>query len=387
MSGKVPELNPAGLRVVLVLQGGGALGAYQAGVFQAMHEHGLAPDWIVGTSIGAINAAILAGNPHETRLARLKEFWEGIAHRDSYDMRQLPDAQRRSNILLQTWDTLLRGVPGFFRPRLMSPFAAGMAVDPEQASFYSTDELGETLNRLIDFDYLNGPGGIRLTINALKVTCGSLRSFDNRQLNINADHVRASGALPPGFPPVRIDGDLYWDGGLYSNTPLETVLDDNEHVDTLCFMVDLWNADGEEPTTLDEVQTRQKDVTFASRSKRHLDDYVATHNLQQKLRELYLQLPEQARTQKGAEDLAQLGVGSTLHVVRLAYAGRDWNMAAKDINFSKGSIEWRWDQGYQDALRALKAAGWLSFVTEDTPLVVHELPPARSNVHDQERAA
>jgi NTE family protein len=387
MSGKVPELNPAGLRVVLVLQGGGALGAYQAGVFQAMHEHGLAPDWVVGTSIGAINAAILAGNPHETRLARLKEFWEGIAHHDNYDMRQLPDAQRRSNILLQTWDTLLRGVPGFFRPRLMSPFAAGMAVDPEQASFYSTDELGDTLNRLIDFDYLNGPGGIRLTINALKVTCGSLRSFDNRQLNINADHVRASGALPPGFPPVRIDGDLYWDGGLYSNTPLETVLDDNEHVDTLCFMVDLWNADGEEPTTLDEVQTRQKDVTFASRSKRHLDDYVATHNLQQKLRELYLQLPEQARTQKGAEDLAQLGVGSTLHVVRLAYAGRDWNMAAKDINFSKGSIEWRWDQGYQDALRALNAAGWLSFVTEDTPLVVHELPPARRNVHDQERAA
>ncbi|CAN7388131.1 patatin-like phospholipase family protein [Duganella sp. LjRoot269] len=387
MSGKVPELNPAGLRVVLVLQGGGALGAYQAGVFQAMHEHGLAPDWVVGTSIGAINAAILAGNPHETRLARLKQFWDGVAHRDSYDMRQVPDAQRRSNILLQTWDTVLRGVPGFFRPRLLSPFAAGIAVDPEQASFYSTAELGDTLNRLIDFNYLNGPDAIRLTVNALKVTCGSLRSFDNRQLTIHADHIRASGALPPGFPAVRIDGDLYWDGGLYSNTPLETVLDDSDHVDTLCFMVDLWSADGEEPTTLDEVQTRQKDVTFASRSKRHLDDYVATHKLQQKLRELYLQLPEQARTQKGAEDLAQLGVGSTLHVVRLAYAGRDWNMAAKDINFSKGSIEWRWDQGYQDALRALKAAGWLSFVTEDTPLVVHELPPARSNVHDQERAA
>jgi NTE family protein len=387
MSGKVPDLNPAGLRVVLVLQGGGALGAYQAGVFQAMHEHGLAPDWIVGTSIGAINAAILAGNPQETRLARLKEFWDGISHRDSYDMRQVPDAQRRSNILLQTWDTLLRGVPGFFRPRLMSPFAAGLPVDPEQASFYSTDELGDTLNRLIDFDYLNAPGGTRLTINALKVTCGSLRSFDNRQLTINADHVRASGALPPGFPPVRIDGDLFWDGGLYSNTPLETVLDDSEHVDTLCFMVDLWNADGEEPTTLDEVTTRQKDVTFASRSKRHLDDYVATHKLQQKLRELYSALPERAKTPQGAEDLAQLGVGSTLHVVRLAYAGRDWNMAAKDINFSRGSIEWRWDQGYQDALRALKAAGWLSFVTEDTPLVVHELPPARQREHDQERAA
>ncbi|GJI92366.1 patatin-like phospholipase family protein [Duganella hordei] len=387
MSGKVPELNPAGLRVVLVLQGGGALGAYQAGVFQAMHEHGLAPDWVVGTSIGAINAAILAGNPHETRLARLKEFWDGVAHRDSYDMRQVPDAQRRSNILLQTWDTVLRGVPGFFRPRLLSPFAAGIAVDPEQASFYSTAELGDTLNRLIDFNYLNGPDAIRLTVNALKVTCGSLRSFDNRQLTIHADHIRASGALPPGFPAVRIDGDLYWDGGLYSNTPLETVLDDSDHVDTLCFMVDLWSADGEEPTTLDEVQTRQKDVTFASRSKRHLDDYVATHKLQQKLRELYTALPEQAKTERGEQDLAELGVGSTLHVVRLAYAGRDWNMAAKDINFSKGSIEWRWDQGYQDALRALNAAGWLSFVTEDTPLVVHELPPARSDMRDQERAA
>ncbi|OEZ54327.1 patatin-like phospholipase family protein [Duganella sp. HH105] len=386
MSSPKPELNPERLRVVLVLQGGGALGAYQAGVFQAMHEHGLAPDWIVGTSIGAINAAILAGNPHETRLQRLRQFWDGIAHRDSYDMRQVPDQQRRSNVLLQTWDTLLRGVPGFFKPRFMSLFPTGTAVDPEQASFYDTSELGDTLNRLIDFDYLNQPGGMRLTVNALKVACGSLRSFDNREQALNADHIRASGALPPGFPPVRIDGELYWDGGLYSNTPLETVLDDNEHVDTLCFMVDLWSADGPEPTTLDEVQTRQKDVTFASRSKRHLDDYVATHKLQQKLRELYQALPERAKTVEGAQDLAELGCGTTLHVVRLAYAGRDWNMAAKDINFSKGSIEWRWEQGYQDALRAIEAAGWLSFVTEDTPLVVHELPPLR-RPHDQERAA
>lgn len=369
------QLNPAGLRIVLVLQGGGALGAYQGGVFQALHENGLAPDWIVGTSIGAINAAILAGNPHETRLARLRQFWEGISHRDSYDMRRVPDAQRRSNILMQTWDTLLRGVPGFFKPRLFNPFAAGMVVAPEQASFYDTTELGETLEALVDFDYLNTDGGIRLTVNALKVTCGTLRSFDNRDLDINADHIRASGALPPGFPPVRIDGDLYWDGGLYSNTPLETVLDDGAACDTLCFMVDMWSADGQEPTTLEEVQTRQKDVTFASRSKRHLDDYVARHKLQQKLRGLYAVLPEQARSEQGAQDLAELGCGSTLHVVRLEYGGLDWNMAAKDINFSKGSTEWRWDQGYQDGLRAVKAAGWLSFVTEDTPLVVHELPP------------
>jgi NTE family protein len=369
------KLNPAGLRVVLVLQGGGALGAYQAGVFHALHEHGLAPDWVVGTSIGAINAALIAGNRPEDRLVRLKQFWEKISHPDPTDMTRVSDEQRRSNIWLQTMDTLLRGVSGFFKPRVFSLFPAGMAVPPEQASFYDTSELGQTLKELVDFDYLNTPGGVRLTVNALKVTCGSLTSFDNTERDICADHVRASGALPPGFPAVRIDGDLYWDGGLYSNTPLETVLDDSAGVDTLCFMVDLWAADGPEPTTLDEIATRQKDVTFASRSQRHIEDYVTTHRMQQKLRELYRALPESAKTADSARELAALGGDSTLHIVRLPYAGRDWHMASKDINFSRGSIEWRWDQGYNDALRAIEAAGWLSFVTEDTPLVVHELPP------------
>jgi NTE family protein len=373
----VHALNPSGLRVVLVLQGGGALGAYQAGVFQALHEHQLAPDWIVGTSIGAINAAILAGNEPDRRVARLHEFWDRVSHADSIDLRALSDPQRRGAIQLQTWDTLLRGVPGFFTPRLFNPFAAGVAVAPEQASFYDTTPLRDTLNQLIDFDYLNAPGGTRLTVNALKVDSGTLRRFDNRELTMTADHIRASGALPPGFPPVRIDGDLYWDGGLYSNTPLETVLDDPDKVDTLCFMVDLWSADGEEPGTLDEVQTRQKDVTFASRSQRHIEDYVASHQMRQKLRALYLALPESARSADSARELAALGCDSTLHIVRVPYAGRDWHMASKDINFSRGSTEWRWNQGYQDGLRAIQAAGWLSFYSEDTPLVVHELPPLR----------
>jgi len=370
----VNKLNPAGLRVVLVLQGGGALGAYQAGVYHALHEHGLEPDWIVGTSIGAINAALLAGNKQPDRLARLRQFWDRVGHRDPYDMARVTDQQRRSNIWLQTMDTLLRGVPGFFKPRSLSLFPLGLAVDAEQASFYDTDELKATLKELVDFDYLNEPGGMRLTVNALKVACGSLVSFDSQDGDLCADHIRASGALPPGFPAVRIDGHLYWDGGLYSNTPLETVLEDKSQADTLCFMVDLWSADGPEPTTLDEVQTRQKDVTFASRSKRHLDDYVSTRKMQHKLRELYAALPDRAKSEQGARELEALGCGTTLHVVRLPYAGRDWHMAAKDINFSASSIAWRWDQGYRDALRALGAAGWLEFVTEDTPLVVHELP-------------
>ena len=372
------KLNPQGLRIVLVLQGGGALGAYQAGVYQALHEHDLAPDWIVGTSIGAINAALLAGNPEAQRMERLRQFWDRISHQDGIDPAKITDAQRRSNIWLSTLDIVMRGVPGFFAPRWFSPFSAGLAVQPEVASFYDTAALANTLGDLIDFDYLNAPGGTRLTVNAMQVKTGELAGFDNTRHILNVDHVRASGAMPPGFPPVRIDGELYWDGGLYSNTPLETVLDDLPHVDTLCFMVDLWSAEGPEPTTLDEVQTRAKDVTFASRSKRHIEDYLRTHDLQHKLRELYVALPEHAKSPEGVKELAALGCDSTMHIVRLPYAGRDWHMASKDINFTKGSIAWRWDQGYRDAMRAIEHAGWLAEVPEETGLVVHELPPISS---------
>lgn len=380
MAPTINPLNPAGLRIVLVLQGGGALGAYQAGVYQALHEHDLVPDWVVGTSIGAINAALLAGNSKATRLQRLQQFWGRIAHPDSVDMTRVSDTQRRSNIWLATLDTVLRGVPGFFKPRLFSLFSLGMRVPPEEASYYDTSELSQTLHELVDFDYLNAPGGMRLTVNALRLKCGSLTRFDTSEQAIGAEHICASGALPPGFPAVRVDGDLYWDGGLYSNTPLETVLDDVPHVDTLVFMVDLWSAEGPEPTTLDEVLTRQKDVTFASRSKRHIADYLETHKLHNKLRTLYAALPEREKSPEEAAELAALGVATTMHIVRLPYAGRDWHMAAKDINFSKGSIDWRWEQGYQDALRALKKAGWLVTVAEDAGLIVHELGPYEKTV-------
>jgi NTE family protein len=368
-------LNPHQLRIVLVLQGGGALGAYQAGVYQALHEHDLAPDWVVGTSIGAINAALIAGNEQAKRLSRVKAFWDRVAHPDHIDMASISDEQRRAHILASTADTVMRGVPGFFTPRLFSGFPFGMNVDPEQASFYDTTALRSTLEELVDFDYLNAPGGMRLTVNAVNVRSGELAHFDSSSGALTAEHVRASGSLPPAFAPVRIDGELYWDGGLYSNTPLESVLAALPQGDTLCFMVDLWSAVGPEPTTLDEVQTRQKDVTFASRSQRHIADYQATHALQHKLRELHARLPAGARSAADEAALAALGCDSTLHIVRLPYSGRDWHMAAKDVNFSRGSIEWRWDQGYRDALRALGHAGWLQGVAEDTAVVVHELPP------------
>lgn len=360
-------------RIVLVLQGGGALGAYQAGVYEALQEHDLSPDWIVGTSIGAINAAIIAGNHRSRRIERLREFWNTVSYEDLVDMNKIPDSARKFNTWLTTVNATTQGVPGFFTPRFPNPFATGLPVTPEMASFYDTSPLVDTLRRLVDFDYMNTPGGVRLTVNAMKVTTGQLVNFDSVAHNLGIDHIMASGALPPGFPPVRIDGELYWDGGLFSNTPLETVLEDEPRCDTLCFMVDLWSARGPEPTTFDEVQTREKDVTFASRSKLHIDDYLRMHELRRVVRTMYESLPPELRTADIHKALAAVGADTTMHIVRLAYAGRDWHMASKDINFSKGSIEWRWQQGYRDAKRAVENAAWMQRVPVETGVVVHEL--------------
>jgi len=349
------------------------LGAYQAGVYQAMHEHELTPDWIVGTSIGAINAAIIAGNPRDIRLERLKTFWNTVSSQDLVDMAKVPDTTRQFSTWLSTVRTMWKGVPGFFTPRVPNLFAVGMPVPSEAASFYDTSSLAVTLGKLVDFEYLNAPGGIRLTVNAMKVIDGKLASFDSRLHGLNVNHIMASGALPPGFPPIRIDGDLYWDGGLYSNTPLETVLDDEPRNDTLCFMVDLWNGEGPEPHTLDQVQTRQKDVTYASRSQRHIENYLRMHNLRRIVRALHEKMPPELHDEAELRDFASVGCDTTMHIVRLAYAGRDWNMASKDINFSKGSTEWRWDQGYRDAMRAIERDAWSIAVPDHSGVIVHEL--------------
>ncbi|MGZ5884097.1 MAG: DUF3734 domain-containing protein, partial [Burkholderiaceae bacterium] len=338
------------------------------------HENDLAPNWVVGTSIGAINAALIAGNPPETRIARLREFWERISHKDIVDMERVSDEARHSNTLLATIDATVRGVPGFYSPRMFSLFPFGLTVPSETASFYDTKPLSQTLSELIDLEYLNADGGIRLTVNAVQVTTGQLVCFDSEKRKLGIEHVMASGALPPGFPPVRIDGELYWDGGLYSNTPLETVLSDSPQVDTLCFMVDLWNATGPEPTSLEHVQTRQKDVMFASRSQRHIEAYLHTHEMQHTIRKLYDRIPDKEKTSLDKKRLAGLGCDTTIHIVRLPYGGQDWHMASKDINFSKGSIEWRWEQGYNDATRAIQQAGWLADIENHSGIIVHELP-------------
>lgn len=365
-------------RVVLVLQGGGALGAYQAGVYHAMHENGLTPDWVVGTSIGAINAAIIAGNERDMRLSRLKEFWELVGHDDMLDLSKITDTARQINTTWTTTDVAIRGVPGFFSPRSPNPFLLGWPVQPEQASFYDASPLADTLRRLVNFDYLNAPGGIRLTVSAMKVICGSLVNFDSKERTLGVEHIMASGALPPGFAPVRVDGDLYWDGGLYSNTPLEVVLDHESKTDIdvnmLCVLVDLWSANGAEPRTMNQIENRQKDVTYASRSERHIDNYKRMYRLRRAAQALYDKLPPELRNKSDLKEFKGLVDEGTIHILRLRYGGHDWNMASKDINFSRGSIEWRWEQGYEDAMRFAERvkANHEIFGSSDAGLVVHE---------------
>lgn len=367
-------------RVALVLQGGGALGAYQAGVVEALSEHGLMPDWVVGTSVGAVNAAIVVGNEPAQRVRRLREFWTSVTHGDFFDLRRVPDPLRRFNTWLSTLDAAIRGVPGFFAPRFFSPFFAGLPVPPEQASFYDTSQLAATLARLVDFDRLGRPDSVRLTVNAMCATTGEFVSFDSSRQRIGVEHVMASSALPPGFPPVRIDDNLFWDGGLYSNTPLQVVLDDEPRQNTLCFMVDLWHTEGPEPRTFDEIQTRQKDILYASRSQRHIEDYGRLHALRNALHAMHSKLPPRLRDEPAMRKLAASGCHTTMHIVRLRYAGQDWRMASKDINFSSGSIDWRWSQGYADAMRALEKAPWRKPQPPDVGVVVHAAEP--TTVHD-----
>jgi len=360
-------------RIVLALQGGGALGAYQAGVYQALHEHELTPDWVIGTSIGAINAAIIAGNDISNRLLRLQEFWDGVAHHDAVSGATTPDWVQRMNVWHATFDAITRGIPGFFSPRLFNPFILGLPVSPDKASIYDTAPLADTLKQLVDVDVMNASEAMRLTVSALQVTTAQLVNFDSAHQRLGIEHILASGAIPPGFPPIRIDGELYWDGGLYSNTPLEIVINDSPRVDTLCFMVDLWFAEGPEPETYDQVQSRQKEVMFASRSARHIEAYAETHNLRRQLHALYDKLSPALKDDPEIKQLASHGCGTTMHIVRLQYPGHDWRSSSKDINFSKGSIEWRWDKGYNDAKLALQQARWLQPVPDDKGIVVHEI--------------
>lgn len=365
--------KPPNRRIALVLQGGGALGAYQAGVYQALEEFELAPEWVAGTSIGAINGAIIAGNEPGERLPRLKEFWRTVSRPDLGGVNQASDFMRQVASFMSAMQTALTGQRGFFSPRIFPPLVGGPDGSAKQASFYDTSELRALLCRLVDFDCLNR-GAVRFSLGAVHVKSGQLRYFDNRFQAIAPEHVMASGALPPGFPAVEVDGELWWDGGIYSNTPLEVVLDDYPRYSTLCFMVDLFNPAGPEPRTIPEVETRHKNIMYATRSRQHIEAYAKIHNMRIAIGELYHMLPEEKRDDPEAKSLAGLGCRTTMEIVHLGYADRDWELATKDVDFSKTAVEDRWAKGYRDALRAIDRAPWLGPVPPHVGVVVHEMP-------------
>ncbi len=359
--------RPSG-QMVLVLQGGGALGAYHGGVYEAMHEAGLEPDWVIGTSIGAINGALIAANAPGMRLARLHEFWRRAEQIPPLDGQALwPQVGNALGHLF----TLARGVPSFFVPRLPHPGGLTAPVGADLASYYSTAPLRETLGELLDFAALGQP--VRLTIGAVRVTKGEMRYFDSRRMTLALEHVMASGALPPAFAAVRIDGDAYWDGGVYSNTPVEVVFDDQPRRDSLIFAANVWQPTGHEPQSIWQVLGRQKDIQYASRADSHIAKEKQIHHLRRVIRELERHLPEQERQSEACRSLGAWGCQTTMHIVRLlapALASEDY---WKDIDFSRASIEARWQAGLSDTRRMIERAPWLDPVDPMQGVVVHEL--------------
>lgn len=366
-------IRPGTERIALVLQGGGALGAYQVGVYQALEERGFAPNWVGGTSIGAINGALIAGNRPGQRLANLQRFWDTVARDDMFDLSYASAALRQSHSYWSTMAALLTGQPRFFVPHPFLPFGVGDAGSAEMSSFYDTRPLRDLLLELIDFDYLNS-GAIHFSLGAVHVTSGQLRYFDNQFQPIGVEHIMASSALPPGFPAVRIDGELYWDGGICSNTPLTMVLDDYPRVNTLCFMVDLWSARGAEPRSISQAMNRHKEILYASRSEQNIDAYLSTHHLRRIILELYENLPAEKRREPAMRKLAEWGCHTTMDIVHLGNEAPEWELALKDADFSRTAVAERRALGYADAARVLELAAWMAPVDPLAGVVVHNLP-------------
>lgn len=346
--------------IALLLQGGGALGAYQGGVYQALAEADLHPNWVAGISIGAINSAIIAGNPPEHRVTRLRTFWEQITARWNWPWNRgalppsLVTGQAPRTALNQASATtaLLQGVPGLFTPRMPAPwlFPDGSI---EATSWYETDQLRTTLERLVDFDYLND-GRMRASFGAVNVRTSNFVYFDTETHVLGPDHILASGALPPGLPAIEIEGQRYWDGGLVSNTPLQWVLQYGPRQDTLAFQVDLWNARGEFPRNLAEAATRQKEIGYSSRTRNQTDMFKHTQTLRHAVAAVMQHLPPEFKGLPEAELLQGFGDHKVYSIVHLIYRTRNYEGYSKDFEFSRLSMEEHWRSGYHDTIRALR---------------------------------
>ncbi|MEZ5726536.1 MAG: DUF3734 domain-containing protein [Burkholderiaceae bacterium] len=366
--------------VALVLQGGGALGSYQAGVVEGLGEAGIEPTWVAGISIGAINAAIIAGNAPDQRTRRLEAFWQRICRQPGSpgactlpQALPMPEAMRTWMAALASWRALTEGQNGFFWPRFAPPVLPGTG-SAQSASWYDTAALRETLEHFVDFDRLNHPSAMRVSVGAVQVATGNMRYFDNRRERLGPEHFMASGALPPGFPAVVVDDEAYWDGGLVSNTPLLEVLRSGRpDTDLLVFQVDLWGARGAVPTSLIEVSDRQKDIQYSSRTRMVTDLMGREIEHRRQVSALLALLPPEHRQRPLARRAARFASPRRCNVIHLIYQRRPREGLTRDFEFSARTMRMHWREGLDDARRTLRHPQWLVLPGEDSPFVTHDI--------------
>ncbi|MGH6646933.1 DUF3734 domain-containing protein [Aquabacterium sp.] len=380
--------------VALVLQGGGALGSYQAGVYEGLHEANIHPNWVAGISIGALNAAIIAGNPPELRVQRMKEFWDTICQPAYFQptadalqtwVEQLGGEARKAFNGFSAWRAMVEGQKGFFVPRSI-PTWQSMSTTPTQASFYDTKALKATLERLVDFDRINA-GEIRVSVGAVNVRTGNFEFFENTagptQGRMRPEHFMASGALPPGFPAVEIEGEFYWDGGLVSNTPLAQILSATPRQNTIAFQVDLWSSVGPAPTNLFDVQERVKDIQYSSRTRTITDMMEREQSYRRLLRDLLKHVPKSRHEDDAQCKLAhELACSRQYNVIHLIYRDKEWDGLSKDYEFGPLTMRDHWTSGLDDIRHTLTHRDWLELPPEGKEFVTHDLrrsePPAKA---------
>jgi NTE family protein len=383
-----PARTPATAQRVLVLQGGGALGSYQAGAYQALCHADFEPEWVAGISIGAINAAIIAGNAAEKRVARLKEFWEMVSAPVPWN--PVSSGERARSLFNDASAALIAtfGVPGFFTPRF-PPAPMWPPGSPECQSYYDTAPLKKTLERLVDFDRINDLK-TRLSVGAVGVTSGNFKYFDNFEFKklgkkIGPEHIMASGALPPGFPSVVIDGEHFWDGGIACNTPLDYVLDEEISNDLLIFQIDLFSARGPLPMSLLEAAEREKDIRFSSRTRMNTDKNKQIHNARMALRDLIGKLPDYLKNDPSVELLRKAAKENTVTVVHLIYRSKNYESSSKDYDFSHLGMVEHWSAGERDVHLSMRHEDWLERPQSGETMVTYDLTGDGTEIPDEKQ--
>jgi NTE family protein len=358
-------------RVALVLQGGGALGAFQAGVYQAMHEADILPDWVAGVSIGAINAAIIAGNPPNRRLGQLHAFWDRITERKIWPFTPDGDVFRKARNATSSWVTMLGGQPGFFTPRQNNPWLSVTGAK-DATSYYDSGPLKETLNDLVDFSMINDQV-IRFAVGAVNVLTGNFIYFDNYEEEIEAEHVMASGALPPALPMIKIGTDYFWDGGIVSNTPLQHLLDQDDNLNKLIFQVDLFSARGVLPRDIQDVMARQKDIMYSSRTRYNTDVFRRIQKWKIRLYEALKKVPEDRLSDEERRLKCELEKMPETTILHIIYQQKAYEGHAKDYEFSGTSMREHWQSGYEDTKRTLRRPEWLAIPPREVGVLVHDV--------------